>query len=274
MEVSSSLGSRGRDEQEFTLKEWNLKGRLTKENHTMSRRFSGSYIRSFREESNRSFRSGYVWECLSPEGFALNSKWHEAERYICNPHSGQFPMECLSSKSFSGRSLHSVIASKITMSAPLVYSRRFNNCPKPPISANEEKDQKSKTKSQLPLQEEEIKEEFKTKDMEIQSTPPDQSQCSISYTSSPLPPNKEESSNSCEPNDEKLATSRLNSMEEVKAMKATKEEEKEEDKNKNRVQEQLNKKQNSSDKLCRCYWQSGCLLSWRCLWFRDRHKKE
>ncbi|RVX06385.1 hypothetical protein CK203_023592 [Vitis vinifera] len=30
-------------------------------------------------------RSGYGWECSSPDGFALNSKWNEAEKYICNP---------------------------------------------------------------------------------------------------------------------------------------------------------------------------------------------
>lgn len=65
-------------------------------------------------------RTGCVWECLSPEGFTLNSKWNEAEKYICNPQSGEFPKECLSAKTLSGRSLHN-FTSRITMSAPLAY---------------------------------------------------------------------------------------------------------------------------------------------------------
>lgn len=63
------------------------------------------------------------WECLSPEGFALNSKWNEAEKYICNPLSGEVPMECLSAKTLSGRSFRNS-TNRITMSAPLVYSSR------------------------------------------------------------------------------------------------------------------------------------------------------
>lgn len=67
-------------------------------------------------------RSGYYnsWECLSPDGFALNSKWNEAEKYICNPLSGEVPMECLSAKTLSGRSFRN-LTNRITMSAPLVY---------------------------------------------------------------------------------------------------------------------------------------------------------
>lgn len=61
------------------------------------------------------------WECLSPDGFALNSKWNEAEKYICNPLSGEFPMECLSSKTLSGRSFRN-LTNRITMSAPLIYN--------------------------------------------------------------------------------------------------------------------------------------------------------
>ncbi|KAE8713338.1 Detected protein of unknown function [Hibiscus syriacus] len=129
------------DEPEFSLREWGIKARISREN-TASRRYSASYIRSFREDS-RSFRSniticstasspGYslkdeidpstysfttalkalqartvynTWECLSPEGFALNSKWNEAEKYICNPLSGEVPMECLSAKTLSGRTV-------------------------------------------------------------------------------------------------------------------------------------------------------------------------
>ncbi|KAE8654953.1 Detected protein of unknown function [Hibiscus syriacus] len=61
-------------------------------------------------------------EC-SPEGFALNSKWNEAEKYICNPLSGEFPMECFSAKTLSGRSFRR-LTKKITVSAPLVYPSR------------------------------------------------------------------------------------------------------------------------------------------------------
>lgn len=67
------------------------------------------------------------WECLSPDGFALNSKWNEAEKYICNPLSGEVPMECLSAKTLSGRSFRN-LTNRITMSAPLIYpsnSRQF-----------------------------------------------------------------------------------------------------------------------------------------------------
>ncbi|KAL5148829.1 hypothetical protein HKD37_13G035799 [Glycine soja] len=124
---------------------WAVKARISREK-SKSRRYSASYIRSFREDT-RSFRSnitisstasspGYPlkalqarsayrsWECLSPEGFALNSKWNEAEKYICNPFSGEVPMECLSAKTLSGRSFRNSTTNRITMSAPLVYSSR------------------------------------------------------------------------------------------------------------------------------------------------------
>lgn len=65
------------------------------------------------------------WECLSPDGFALNSKWNDAEKYICNPVSGEIPMECLSAKTLSGRSFRNSTTKRITMSAPLVYSSRY-----------------------------------------------------------------------------------------------------------------------------------------------------
>uniref|UniRef100_A0A6N2LFK9 Uncharacterized protein n=1 Tax=Salix viminalis TaxID=40686 RepID=A0A6N2LFK9_SALVM len=152
-----TISHRG-DETEFNLREWAFKAQNSREN-TRSRRFSGSNIRSFREDA-RSFRSnttisstasspGYSLreeidpstysfttalkalqarsgysnnrECLSPDGFALNSKWDEAEKYICNPLSGEVPMECLSAKTLSGRSFRS-LTNRITMSAPLVFS--------------------------------------------------------------------------------------------------------------------------------------------------------
>lgn len=56
-------------------------------------------------------------EWLAQEGFALNSKWNEAEKYICNPLSGEVPMECLSAKTLSARSFRNIS----TMSAPLHF---------------------------------------------------------------------------------------------------------------------------------------------------------
>ncbi|KAM6572849.1 hypothetical protein CsatA_016929 [Cannabis sativa] len=158
MDHSPQHGFKRPEEGEFNLREWGLKARISREN-TNSRRYSASFIRSFREDS-KSFRSnitisstasspGYslrdeidpstysfttaiqalqarsaaynCWDCLSPDGFALNSKWNEAEKYICNPLSGEFPMECLSAKTLSGRSFRNV-TNRITMSAPLIYS--------------------------------------------------------------------------------------------------------------------------------------------------------
>lgn len=51
----SPYSSRRRDESEFNLREWSVKARISREN-TNSRRFSASYMRSFRENS-RSQRS-------------------------------------------------------------------------------------------------------------------------------------------------------------------------------------------------------------------------
>ncbi|EFH47959.1 predicted protein [Arabidopsis lyrata subsp. lyrata] len=145
------------DEPEFmNLREWDRRARLIRENPT-SRRFSASYIGSFREDHHKSsFRTnfnnisstasspGYTLkeeidpstysftyalkalqaktmynnrEWLAQEGFALNSKWNEAEKYICNPLSGEVPMECLSAKTLSARSFRNLS----TMSAPLQH---------------------------------------------------------------------------------------------------------------------------------------------------------
>ncbi|GER42600.1 cytochrome b/b6 protein [Striga asiatica] len=159
----SSFDSKPHDEpDEFDLKEWALKAKVSREN-TNSRRFSASNFKSFRE-NQRSFGSninisstvsspGYntirdeinpatysftnalkalqartvysnTWEYLSPDngGLTLNSKWNDAEKYICNPLSGQVPLQCLSSKALiSGSSSQSLIRSKLTLSAPLIY---------------------------------------------------------------------------------------------------------------------------------------------------------
>ncbi|CAN8256136.1 unnamed protein product [Cochlearia groenlandica] len=140
----------------MNLREWDRKARLIRENPS-SRRFSASYVGSFREDqhkfSSRTYFNnisstasspGYTLkeeidpstysftnalkalqtktmlnnrEWLRQEGFALNSKWNEAEKYICNPLSGEVPMECLSSKTLSARSFRNLT----NMSSPLHF---------------------------------------------------------------------------------------------------------------------------------------------------------
>ncbi|KAK4410220.1 hypothetical protein Sango_0095000 [Sesamum angolense] len=174
----SSGNSRQHDEPDFNLKEWALKARISREN-TSSRRFSASNLRSFREDAKSSFRSNitissstasspgytlreeidpstysfttalkalqaktvYTWEHLSPDGYTLNSKWNDAEKYICNPLSGEVPLECLSAKTLSGRSFRSV-TSRITMSAPLIYpSQAHHFHANSPITEHETQDE-------------------------------------------------------------------------------------------------------------------------------------
>lgn len=209
---SYPYSSRRRDESDFNLREWSVKARISRESNNNSRRYSGSYMRSFREDT-RSQRSnitisstasspGYPfkdeidpstysfttalkalqarvsynsWECLSPEGFALNSKWNEAEKYICNPLSGEVPMECLSAKTLSGRSFRNS-TNRITMSAPLVYSARHIQM-KPSIYTHEDVSLK------FPIPEK--KKEGMTRDVGTQSTPPYLSSSSPSPTSTP-----------------------------------------------------------------------------------------
>lgn len=83
----------------------------------------------------------YSWEYLSglsPDGLALNSKWNEAEKYICNPLSGEVPLECLSAKTLGARSFRD-LTSRITMSAPLIFpsdSRQYQT--KPSISIHQD----------------------------------------------------------------------------------------------------------------------------------------
>ncbi|KAL4568910.1 hypothetical protein LXL04_024529 [Taraxacum kok-saghyz] len=156
IETQSSLNSQPNQDQNF--KELGVKARMISRDNTISRRFSSSRITSFREDACKSFRSNFTisstasspgytlkeeidpstysftnalkalqlrsintWEYLSREGFALNSKWNEAERYICNPLSGEVPVECLSSKTLmNGRSFRN-ITNRMTMSAPLIH---------------------------------------------------------------------------------------------------------------------------------------------------------
>ncbi|CAA0817287.1 Unknown protein [Striga hermonthica] len=162
----SSFGSELHDEpDDFSLREWALKAKISREN-TNSRRFYASNFKSFRENQT-SFRSnvaissvvsspGYTvrdeinpstysftnalkalqarrmysntWEYVSADngGLTLNSKWNDAEKYICNPVSGQVPLQCLSSKALSERSSQSLVTSRIKQ-VPLVNAEKKRN---------------------------------------------------------------------------------------------------------------------------------------------------
>jgi hypothetical protein len=64
-----AISQRG-DETEFNLREWAFKAQTSREN-TRLRRFSGSYIRSFREDA-RSFRSNItISSTASSPGYSL-----------------------------------------------------------------------------------------------------------------------------------------------------------------------------------------------------------
>uniref|UniRef100_A0A2P2J876 Uncharacterized protein n=1 Tax=Rhizophora mucronata TaxID=61149 RepID=A0A2P2J876_RHIMU len=215
MEQFPSGSSRRRVEQELSVREQALRARIGREN-SKSGRFLASHIRSFREDG-RSFGSnvtisstasspGYTlreeidpatysfttalkalqarsvynrWECLSPDGFALNSKWNEAEKYISNPHSGEVPMECLSAKTIAGKSFRS-LTTRITISASPAYSS--HNRPQVhtrPALASTKQDHMA----HFPIQENKI--EGMTRDVGTQSTPAELSSNSVSPASTP-----------------------------------------------------------------------------------------
>ncbi|KAL0540593.1 hypothetical protein IC582_020601 [Cucumis melo] len=285
-------GSQRREEaDELNLREWPVRARIKREN-TSSRRFSGSNIRSFREDG-RSFRSNLTisstasspgcysmrdeidpstysfttalkalqarssynsWESLSPEGFALNSKWYEAEKYICNPLSGEVPMECLSAKTLSARSFRN-FRTRITMSAPLVYSTNSRQIQERPISFPQEE-----AINHYPIPEKKM-DGMRTKDVGTQSTPPDRSSTSPSPASTP--PIKERSLKEC--GKEQTGSSNSYSipkkkLEKVVTIKARKEKEmtKEEKGDRNSTNEQT--------------WSQGGCLSWMRTRQRDKHK--
>ncbi|XP_027073304.1 uncharacterized protein LOC113777888 isoform X2 [Coffea eugenioides] len=278
--LTTPIGSRRRDESEFNLNEWALKARISREN-TSSRRFSASNIRSFREDA-RSFRSNitisstasspgytlreeidpstysftnalkalqaktvYSWEHLSPDGLALNSKWNEAEKYICNPLSGEVPLECLSAKTLSARSFRN-LASRITMSAPLIYpthSRQYET--KPAITIHEDE-------VQIQFQEKKMR-SMSTRDIGTQSTPPDFS----SDSPSPAPtPSIEE--RSIKRSDSPVSSEKIKS-DVVGEVKETSEEEEE-------------TKRNGEGNKTKAKQQVGC-LSWS-LWKRRRQREK
>ncbi|XP_010485558.1 PREDICTED: uncharacterized protein LOC104763862 [Camelina sativa] len=153
----------------FNLRELTRKGHfrshVTCENG-ISRRFSASCVRSFREDhkscttnftipstlsspgyslkdeidpSDYSFTSAlkalqaktmYKKKCdwLKPEGVVeLNSKWNEAEKYICNPLSGEVPIECLSSRTLNSRSFRNLSTTHSPPFTILPSNHNFNN---------------------------------------------------------------------------------------------------------------------------------------------------
>ncbi|CAN6809324.1 unnamed protein product [Brassica oleracea var. botrytis] len=136
-------------ELEFNLQEWSRKGHFTRENPS-SRRFSASSREDRKssrtiftisnqeiDPSNYSFTSALKalqektmykknQEWLKPEGIELNSKWNEAEKYICNPLSGEVPMECLSSKTLNSRSFRD-ISNKSTPLMNFPSNHNLNN---------------------------------------------------------------------------------------------------------------------------------------------------
>ncbi|XP_062009669.1 uncharacterized protein LOC133726181 [Rosa rugosa] len=290
----SPYSSRGQDEPEFSLRDWAVKARGISRENTNSRRFSASYIRSFREDT-RSFRSnitisstasspGYAlrdeidpatysfttalkalqarsaynsWEALSPDGFALHSKWNEAEKYICNPLSGQVPMECLSAKTLSGRSFRN-ITNRITMSAPLVYSSHT----RPIHTTKHSYSTKEDLARQFPIPAK--KNEGMTRDVGTQSTPPDISSSSLSSASTP--PIVERSLNRFRGGDSpnSNSNSKPKSEEEVEEEEMEVKDTEEEEETKREKEERKKKEEQK--------WRQGGCLSWMRKRYREKHK--
>lgn len=288
-----------RDElDKFNLKEWSVKACLVSRENTSSRRFSASNLRSFREDT-KSFRTNftisstasspgytlgeeinpttysfttalralkarsvYSWEISSPDGFALNSKWSEAEKYICNPLSGEVPIECLSAKTLSGRYIPR-LAGRVTMSAPLIYSRAPH--PKSPLSAIE-----SEVHFPIP----EINMERKTRDAGTQSTPKDVSSSSSSGSPSPAPtPSIEERSiqrgSEIEGDESPKFLDMVQSMHDgEKDPREIQEITKGEEKNDDDDDDEEKKKRKQ---IWKCK-QGGC-ISWKSLWIKQKQQK-
>ncbi|XP_042519852.1 uncharacterized protein LOC122093562 [Macadamia integrifolia] len=271
--------SRRLDEPDLNLREWALKARNISRENTKSRRFSASNITSFREDaktfrsnttisstvsspgytlrdeidpSTYSFtsalkalqgRSNYGWECLSPDGFALNSKWNEAEKYICNPRSGEFPMECLSAKTLS----------RFTVSGPLIYSYHARQVQSKSTSITQE--------DETEFSSQEKKVENLTRDVGTQITPADLSSSGPSPTSTPSI--KERALKQCEV--EGGEPSNSSSIPKIKDEIEVKESGDE--------TEAAGKKEEREEKKCKCNCrQGGGCLSWMNLW-RGRRQR-
>ncbi|XP_009799372.1 uncharacterized protein LOC107820732 isoform X1 [Nicotiana tabacum] len=306
MEQSTIGSSRRRDDGDFNLREWTLKAKISREN-TNSRRFSASYIRSFREDA-KSFRSNisisstasspgytlreeidpstysfttalkalqaktvYSWEYMSPDGLALNSKWNEAEKYICNPLSGEVPLECLSAKTLSGRSFRQ-LTSKITMSAPLIYPSQFQTPQfqtKPPIKVVPHLST-HENEVQIPSKE---KKSSITRDVGIQSSSPAY-MSSKSPSPARTPSIEERSTKRCvaDADDSPMTTPELKSEKLVEVKETRREEDTK--RNGEQVEEMRNTSNNNykgkqSSKSRYREIGAGC-LSWRSLCMREK----
>ncbi|KAK6927972.1 hypothetical protein RJ641_006563 [Dillenia turbinata] len=298
--VSMSCRQREKEEPEFNLREWALKAKVISRENTISRRHSASHIRSFREDARSSFRSnftisstasspgynlrdeiidpttysfttalkalqarsGYTWECLSPDGLALNSKWNEAEKYICNPLSGEFPMECLSAKTISGRSFANK-QGRITMSAPLVYSFHSRPIQTKPSAMAQEKG------NPLPTQEKKVV--GMTRDVGTQSTPPELS--SSSPSPALTPPIKERSltRRTLKEGDDSPTFHPSMKLDDKVVVKETGEREDKEEEEEEEEDVEEREEREKTKQMCRCSRQGGC-LSWKSLWMRRRWK--
>ncbi|XP_057978798.1 uncharacterized protein LOC131164943 [Malania oleifera] len=320
MEQSHPISSRRRDEPpEFSnLREWAFKARISRDNAS-SRRFSASNIRSSLREDTRSFRSNitvsstasspgyslrdeidpstysfttalkalqarsgyYSWECVSPDGFALNSKWDEAEKYICNPLSGEVPMECLSAKTLSGRSFRTVTSSRTTMSAPLVYTNNHSNSrriqTKPYATYQEDEPLHS------PIHEKKVQSVMMmgTRDVGTQSSTPVDISSSSSPSPAATPPIEERSLKRCEAAEVGDSPAKLSISDKQEIVHVVDEEVLNKDRKENEEtaarreilgEEELEKKAAEEEERCR--WRHGGCLSWRSLRMRKMQREK
>ncbi|XP_031474537.1 uncharacterized protein LOC116246808 isoform X1 [Nymphaea colorata] len=124
------------------------------------------------------------------EGRFLNSKWDEAERYICNPLSGEVPIQCLSSSLAT-----KTWAEQRSRTVP-VLTRTFKSAP---LSFPSHGPQESKPLSIPAIEEVTASEELKgrngsrMRDVGTQITPLDCSSSSPSITSAAVEENRAES---------------------------------------------------------------------------------
>ncbi|XP_060193550.1 uncharacterized protein LOC132622886 [Lycium barbarum] len=309
IEQSPNVGnSRRRDDGDFNLREWSLKAKISREK-TNSRRFSASYITSFRDV--KSFRSNisisstasspgytlreeiepstysftnalkalqaktiYSWEYMSPDGLALNSKWNEAEKYICNPLSGEVPLECLSAKTLSARSFRQ-LTSKITMSAPLIYpsqiqTRQFPS--KPPTKVVPHL-----PKHQLEIQIPNKEKRSVTRDVGTQSSTPANYLSSKSPSPARTPSIDDRSTKRCvaDADDSPMSmTTPASKSEEQVEVKETRRKEDTKINEDEQLEERNNNykvMQQSSTNSSKC--RQGC-LSWRSLCMRQKQQRE
>ncbi|XP_075090414.1 uncharacterized protein LOC107825040 isoform X2 [Nicotiana tabacum] len=288
MEQSAFGSSRKPDEAEFNLREWALKAKLSREK-TNSRRYSASYIGSFRENA-KSFRSNvtisstasspgytlreeidpskYSFTTALKDGLALNSKWNEAEKYICNPLSGEVPLECLSTKTLNERSFRQT-NSRITISAPLIYPCQIQSTGQFPTKYPAKPSFPTQdVENQIPSKVLEKKDVSITRDMGTQSIPAYNYVSSNSPSPVPTPSIEEMSIKQSEAADSSpMTTPELKSEEEVKVKETGSGEEETK-----RNEEQLLQGQKKKVKQM-CSRQLGGCLSWKSLWLRRKRRQ-